>query len=114
MKDIVRQFVTMFGVCAITVGLCSGCATGTPAKMAMSTKDVKNLQPDCRHKVEQIKLLKSLRQASDQQLWDAMILSSMPLSHITHPEEYQQAQSLLSGEHQRSIDYNLYFLNKHC
>jgi|688.fasta_scaffold149044_4 hypothetical protein len=104
----------MFGVCVITVSLCSGCATGTPSKIAMNTSDVKNLQPDCRNKQEQIKLLKSLRQASENQLWDAMLLASMPMSHITHPEEYQQAKSLLSGEHQRSIDYNLYFLNKHC
>lgn len=80
----------------------------------MTTQDVKNLQPDCKNKEQQIRLLRTLRRASEEQQWDAMILVATPLSDMTHPEEYKQAKSLLSGEHRRSIDYNLYYLAKHC
>lgn len=114
MKDTVRRFATVFGTCVITVSLVSGCSTGAPARLAMTTNDIKNFQPDCRNKEQQIRLLRTLRQASEEQHWDAMILIARPLSDMTNPEEYRQAKSLLSGEHRRSIDYNLYYLAKHC
>jgi len=114
MKDTVRRFVTAFGTCVITASLVSGCATGTPARLAMTTNDIKNFQPDCRQKEQQLRLLSILRRSADEQLWDAMVLAATPMSDVTHPEQYRQAKSLLSGEHTRAIQYHIYYLNKHC
>lgn len=69
MKDIAQKFANVFGLCVITVSLCSGCATGAPSKQAANLYDLNYFQPDCRIKAEQIAYLQSLRRSPDDMLF---------------------------------------------
>ena len=51
------------------VSLCSGCATGTPSRSAMSVQDLEYFQPDCRIAREQMAMLNSMRRTADDQLF---------------------------------------------
>jgi len=50
------------------VSLCSGCATGTPSRTAMSIRDLEYFQYDCRISARQIAMLNSMRRTADDQL----------------------------------------------
>lgn len=57
-----RKSVIVFGLCAITVSLFSGCAS-SPGRAQVSLYDLNYFQPDCARKAEQIAFLQSLRPA---------------------------------------------------
>lgn len=63
-----QSFVNVLGMCAITVGLLSGCATQRAERLPMSTVDLNHFVVDCRIKQQQVALLQSMRQTSDEQL----------------------------------------------
>jgi hypothetical protein len=68
MNAVVQSFVNVFGMCAITVGLLSGCATQQQAnRLPMATVDLNHFVVDCRIKQQQVALLQSMRQTSDEQ-----------------------------------------------
>lgn len=67
-KDIADKFVLKFGICVMCVSLCSGCATGTPSRTAMSINDLEYFQYDCRISGQQIAMLNSMRRTADDQL----------------------------------------------
>ena len=68
-KDIADKFVLKFGICVMCVSLCSGCATGTPSRTAMSVQDLEYFQPDCKIAQQQIAMLNSMRRSADDQLF---------------------------------------------
>ena len=68
-KDIADKFVLKFGICVMCVSLCSGCATGTPSRTAMSVQDLEYFQPNCKIAKEQIAMLNSMRRTADDQLF---------------------------------------------
>ena len=51
------------------VSLCSGCATGTPSRSAMSVQDLEYFQPNCKIAQQQIAMLHSMRRTADDQLF---------------------------------------------
>ena len=51
------------------VSLCSGCATGTPGRTAMSIDDLEYFQYDCKRSGQQIAMLNSMRRTADDQLF---------------------------------------------
>jgi hypothetical protein len=59
-----QKFAIVFGLCAIIVSLCSGCATRSV--VTADLYDLNYFQPDCRLKAQQIAFLQSLRPARDQ------------------------------------------------
>ena len=69
MNALGRRFVTAFGLCVITVSLCSGCATGAPTTDSVSLYDLNYFQPDCRIKEKQLQFLQSLRRGPDDKLF---------------------------------------------
>jgi hypothetical protein len=50
------------------VSLCSGCATGTPSRTAMSLDDLEYFKYDCKIAPQQIAMLNSMRRTADDQL----------------------------------------------
>lgn len=63
-----HSFVNVLGMCVITAGLLSGCATAQRAeRLPMSTVDLNHFVVDCRFKEQQVALLQSMRQSSDEQ-----------------------------------------------
>lgn len=62
-----HKFATVFGLCAITVSLFSGCAS-SPGKVQVSLYDLNYFQPDCARKAEQIAFLQSLRPNANDRL----------------------------------------------
>ena len=51
------------------VSLCSGCATGTPSRTAMSINDLEYFQPNCKIAQQQMAMLNSMRRTADDQLF---------------------------------------------
>ena len=68
-KDIADKSVLKFGICVMFVSLCSGCATGTPSRTAMSINDLEYFQYDCKISGQQIAMLNSMRRTADDQLF---------------------------------------------
>ena len=68
-KDIADKFVLKFGICVMCVSLCSGCATGTPSRTAMSINDLEYFQPNCKIAQQQMAMLNSMRRTADDQLF---------------------------------------------
>ena len=68
-KDIADKFALKFGICVMFVSLCSGCATGTPSRTAMSIDDLEYFQTDCKIAQQQIAMLHSMRRTADDQLF---------------------------------------------
>ena len=68
-KDIADKFALKFGICVMFVSLCSGCATGTPSRSAMSVQDLEYFQPNCKIAQQQIAMLHSMRRTADDQLF---------------------------------------------
>lgn len=69
MNALGQKFATAFGLCAITVSLCSGCATGAPSASTVDLYDINYFQPDCQLKQAQMQFLQSLRRSRDDQLF---------------------------------------------
>lgn len=81
MNVAVRRFAKVFGMCVITVGLFSGCATQiNPHRVPMSTQDLNHLQVDCRIKSQQVAMLQSMRQSRDEQFAASMRSRLRPFS----------------------------------
>ena len=68
-KDIADKFVLKFGICVMFASLCSGCATGTPSRAAMSIDDLEYFQYDCKQSSQQMAMLNSMRRTADDQLF---------------------------------------------
>jgi hypothetical protein len=68
MKETVQQFVQKFGLCVIIASLCSACTTGTPSRQAPVAHDLNYFQPNCKIRDQQIKLLISWINTSDDRL----------------------------------------------
>ena len=68
MKDTVRKFATVFGMCATLAILCSGCATGVQRE-PVAMVDLNRFQYDCDNRASQIAYLQSLRRSADDQLF---------------------------------------------
>ena len=81
MKVAVRRFANVFGLCVITVGLSSGCATQIdPNRVPMSTADLNHFQIDCKIKNQQVAMLQSMRQSRDEQFAASMRSMMRPFS----------------------------------
>jgi hypothetical protein len=65
MNVLAQKFVNVFGPCVIIASLCSGCATGTPSRVAIDPYDLNYFQPDCSQKAQQIAFLQSLRRSPE-------------------------------------------------
>ena len=71
MNEVAHKFARVFGVCAIVVSLCSGCAT-QPGSIPMTYEDLNYFQPDCRIAVQQRAMLESMRRTRDEQALDQL------------------------------------------
>lgn len=108
MKTIVRKFVTVFGICAITVSLCSGCATQpNPQRIAMSTRDLNHYQIDCSRKQEQVQFLQSMRVSQEEQFAARMRLMWRSDQMFTNPQVYLVNHDTAYGNHNKYINYLL-------
>jgi hypothetical protein len=92
MLEVVDKFARVFGVSAILVSLCSGCAVGTPTGGAMAYEDLDHFQVNCKIAVQQRAMLESMRQTRDEQALNRL---------------------LGTGDINRQINYNL-FLLRYC
>jgi hypothetical protein len=108
MKTTVSKFVTVFGICVITVSLSSGCATQpNPAKINMATQDLNHFRIDCSRKQEQIEFLQRQRLTHEDQF--AARLRMMVKTHeiITAPEVYRINHDMANGNPNKYINFLL-------
>lgn len=91
------KFVRKFGICAIIVSLCSGCAAPRPDPRYMTLEQLGMFVPDCRIRDQQI----------------AMLMSQ----YTTNRDELAFSFRGLSGEAQRSnqvIRHHIIYLRDYC
>lgn len=105
-----RKSGTVFGLCVIIASLCSGCATQVN-RMPMSAQDLNYFQVDCRRKEQQVAMLQSMRQTSDEQASAVFTNAFTPWRAITDPIAYQRRHEIGSGTTNRQINYNLHLLS---
>lgn len=109
MSNHVRRSGIVFGMCAITVSVFSGCATHTdPARMPMSTYDLNHtFQVDCSRKQEQIEMLQSMRPTRDEQMAARLRTIFQPWTAFTNPAGYVSDQDVGINNHEKYINYHL-------
>ena len=105
MNVAVRRFANVFGLCVITVGLFSGCATQIdPHRVPMSTIDLNHFQTDCRYKVQQVAMLQSMRQSRDD-------VFAARMRAIAQPFRYTHNHDIAYGDVNHYIDFHLRHLS---
>lgn len=104
----VRRSGIAFGLCAIIASLSSGCASSPPVnRIPMYAQDLNHFVIDCSRKEEQIRMLQSMRQSGDEQLYASLGNMLQPWSQWTDPLAYGTRAEIGSGEINRQINYNL-------
>jgi hypothetical protein len=108
MKTIVRKFVTVFGICVISVSLFSGCATQPmPERVPMTSMDLNYYQVDCRRKQEQVQFLQSMRISQEEQFAARMRLMWRSDQLVTNPRVYLINYDMAHGNPNKYINYLL-------
>jgi hypothetical protein len=79
MPTLARKFALVFGVSVMLASLCSGCAVQPrPDRVPMSVQDLNWFQVDCGRKAEQVAMLQSMRQTTDELIASKLRLASQP------------------------------------
>jgi hypothetical protein len=108
----VRRFATVFGLCVTIASLGSGCATQVN-RMPMSEHDLNFFIPDCKRKHEQVAMLQSMRQTSNEKMSAALTNMFQFWTAFSEPNNYELRQSVASGGINKQINWNLQHL-KYC
>jgi len=105
MNVVVQHFAKVFGMCVITVGLFSGCATQiNPNRVPMSTVDLNHFQTDCRYKEQQVAMLQSMRQNSND-------IFAARMRAMVQPFRYTHDHDIAHGDVNRYINFHLRHLS---
>ena len=81
MNAVVHRFAIVFGMCVMSAGLLSGCATQIdPGRVPMNTVDLNTYQVNCRLKDQQVAFLQSMRQTREEQFAAGMRSIFRPLT----------------------------------
>lgn len=107
-----RRYATVFGLCVTIVSLGSGCASSVN-RMPMSETDLNFFMPDCARKHEQVAMLQSMRQSSDEKLSAGLTNMLKFWTSVSDPQNYVLRRSIATGGIDKQINWNLEHL-KHC
>jgi ferric iron reductase protein FhuF len=84
MPTLARKFAHAFGVFVMLASLCSGCAVQPrPDRVPMSAEDLNWFQVDCGRKAEQVAMLQSMRQTTDELIASKLRLMSQPWTAVS-------------------------------
>jgi hypothetical protein len=113
MRNNNQRFATAFGLCVTIASLCSGCAATDVNRVPMSAHDLNYFKIDCSKKEQQIAMLQSMRQSSDEQFGSQVANMAQFWTAFTDPAGYQRRLDVGSGNVNKQINYNLQHL-RYC
>ena len=92
--------------------LVSGCAL--PARQTMSSMDLDYFQVDCTMREQQIRLLQSMRQDTDDRLANGVVNMTNPWDAVLNPDAYAQRSEIHRGRTNWLINQHLRRLARDC
>ena len=106
-----RKYGLVYGISAIAVIFCSGCAS---TSRQMSYADINYFKMDCSKRNEQIQMLQSMQSTEDDRLLARVRVATQPWLQFTDPDQFTNDVYLGSGRTDAYIQYQIQDLVNFC
>jgi hypothetical protein len=112
MKTLKPLSKSVFGLCVITVSLCSGCATAPDrARVPMHVDDMNRYQISCRDKQRQTEQLQSMRTTQNEEFAARARIALQPWRMFTDPAAHDADASVGWGNTNMYVNDKLFRLS---